>query len=92
MDDKNKSQEEVPEEFPTLREVGTFWDANSTADHEEIFEPVDVEIALPPRHGKRVILAADLAEKIAEVAKDQGVSAETLVNLWLQEKLAQASI
>lgn len=93
MDEQNKPEkEEVPEEFSTLKEAGVFWDTNSTAEHEDVFEPVDVEIALPPRHGKRVILAADLAEKIDEVAKDQGVSAETLVNLWLQEKLAQAGL
>lgn len=64
MDDKSKPEqkEELPEEFNTLREAGVFWDTNSTADHEENFEPVDVEISLPPRHGKRVVLAADLAE------------------------------
>ncbi len=91
MDDKNKSsKDELPEDFTTLKEAGEFWDTHSTADHEEIFEPVDVEIALPPRQGKRVILATDLAEKLSEVATDQGVSTETLVNLWLQEKLAQA--
>lgn len=89
MHERNKP-EEVPEEFSTVKEAGVFWDTHSTADHEEIFEAVDLEMAEPPRHGKRIILAADLAEKIDEVAKDQGVSTETLVNLWLQEKLAQA--
>ncbi len=89
MNEKDKKIEDLPEEFSTLKEAGEFWDTHSTADYEEIFEPVDVEIALPPRRGKKVVLAADLAEKLSEIAIKQGVSTETLANLWLQEKLTQ---
>ncbi len=72
-----------------MKEAGEFWDTHSTADYEEIFGPVNVEIVLPPRRGKKVVLAADLAEKLSEIAIKQGVSTETLANLWLQEKLTQ---
>lgn len=90
MDEKNKSgRDDLPQEFATLEEAGAFWDAHSTADFEEIFEPVDVELDLPPRRGRRVTLANDLSLRIGVIAKQQGVSTETLVNLWLQEKLAQ---
>ncbi|MBE2220856.1 MAG: hypothetical protein IAF02_04915 [Anaerolineae bacterium] len=92
MDDKNKlPQDELPEEFASLEEAGEFWDAHSTADYEDIFEPVEFEIDLPPRLGKRIVLAADLADKLSEVAKQQGVSTETLANLWLQERLVHAT-
>ena len=90
MDDKNQTpQDNLPEEFSTLKEAGEFWDTHSTVEHEDIFEPVDVELDLPPRMGKRIVLAAELAEKLSEVARREGVSTETLANLWLQEKLAQ---
>lgn len=68
MENKNKgSKDALPEEFSTLKEAGEFWDTHSTADYEEIFEPVAVEITVPPRHGKKIMLAADLAEKLGEV-------------------------
>ena len=90
MGEKNKSKRnDLPQEFATLEEAGAFWDAHSTADFEEIFEQVDVALDLPPRRGRRVTLANDLSLKIGAIAKQQGVSTETLVNLWLQEKLAQ---
>ena len=92
MDDKYKNQssgEELPEEFSTLKEAGEFWDTHSTADYEDTFEPVEFEIELPKRQGKRITLATDLADKLSKIAKQQGVSTETLANLWLQEKLVQ---
>ena len=90
MDDKNKSiQDHLPEEFASLEEAGEFWDAHSTADYEDVFEPVEFEMDLPSRPGKRIVLALDLATKLGEVARQQGVSTETLANLWLQEKLVQ---
>lgn len=92
MDDKNKlPHDELPEEFASLEEAGEFWDTHSTADYEDEFEPVEFEIALPPRHGERIILATDLANKLSDVAKQQGVSTETLANLWLQERLTQVA-
>ncbi len=94
MDDKYKnksSKDELPEEFSTLKEAGEFWDTHSTTDYENMFESVDVEIDLPVRQGKRITLATDLADKLSKIAKQQGVSTETLANLWLQEKLAQTT-
>jgi hypothetical protein len=91
MADKQYSTpEDIPVEFSSLEEAGEFWDTHSTADYEDLLEPVAVEINLPPRHpGKQIWVAADLAFQLAHIAKQQGISTETLANLWLQEKLAQ---
>ncbi|MCA9980121.1 MAG: hypothetical protein KDD89_04795 [Anaerolineales bacterium] len=83
--DKNPPKT-MPADFETLKDAGEFWDEYSTADYE--FEAVAVDIDLPPRPGQRIRLAADLADKLTAVAKQQGISAETLANLWLQEKLS----
>ncbi|MFO7679588.1 MAG: CopG family antitoxin [Chloroflexota bacterium] len=92
MDEKNKlPHKQLPEEFASLEDAGEFWDAHSTADYEDMFEPVEFEIDLPPRLGKRIILAADLAERLSEIARQQGISTETLANLWLQEKLIHST-
>jgi hypothetical protein len=80
----------IPETFDTIEEMAEFWDSHDSGDYEDCFgEEVEFEIDLPPRPGKRIILAVDLADKLGEVAKQQGVSTETLANLWLQEKLVQ---
>ena len=49
MNKIDKTKESLPEDFSTLEKVGEFWDTCSMADYEDIFEPVDVEITLPPR-------------------------------------------
>jgi hypothetical protein len=43
-----------------------------------------VKINLMRRHFR---VDAELARKIDRIARERGVSAETLVNLWLQEKV-----
>lgn len=94
MDDKpiKANQYSIPEEFASLEEAGNFWDAHSTADYEDIFEPVDeVEINLPPRRAQRVVLASELAARLQQIARQQGVSTETLANLWLQERVTAYS-
>lgn len=89
MNDKqNFQQDELPDEFTSLEEAGEFWDTHSITDYEEFLEPVEFEVDLPPRAGKRIHLAQDLVVKVGEIAKQQGVSVEVLVNLWLQEKVA----
>ncbi|MCI0396570.1 MAG: BrnA antitoxin family protein [Chloroflexi bacterium] len=47
-----------------------------------------VEIEYSP--GERVTLvavASDLLTKVEEKARERGISVETLVNLWIQEKV-----
>ena len=87
---KNKtvvSKDPLPENFTTLEEFWEFWDTHSSADYEELMEPVEAEIVLS---SEKVYcpIAKDVMLKIRNEAKHQGVSTETLINLWLQEKLA----
>jgi hypothetical protein len=80
------SKDPLPENFATLEEFWEFWETHSSADYEEWMEPVEVEIALS---SKKVYcpIAKDVMQMIRNEAKHQGVSTETLINLWLQEKL-----
>jgi hypothetical protein len=52
--------------------------------------PVDVEIDLVSSKTYCAI-SKDILHGIRTVARKQGVSAETLINLWLQEKLSASS-
>jgi len=87
MQDKESAPKDVlPENFATLEELSDFWDTHSSADYEEAMEPVEVEINLS---ASKVYcpVAKDLLRQVRQRAHQQGVSTETLINLWLQEKL-----
>jgi hypothetical protein len=87
MEDQDKKSKDVlPENFATLQEFSEFWDTHSTAAYEETMEPAEVEIDLA---SSKIYcpVAKDLLLPICQQARKQGVSTETLINLWLQEKL-----
>ena len=87
MQDRESSPKDVlPENFVTLEELSDFWDTHSSADYEEVMEPVEAEIDLS---FSKVYcpVAKDLLRQVRRRAHQQGVSTETLINLWLQEKL-----
>ncbi len=81
-----KSKDVLPESFSTREEFSEFWDTHSTADYEEVMEPVEVEIDLA---SSKIYcpVAKDLLLQIRQEARKQGVSTETLINLYLREKL-----
>ncbi|MBV7327311.1 BrnA antitoxin family protein [Chloroflexi bacterium TSY] len=81
----------IPEEFNSLAEAGDFWDTHDSADYEDLMEEVTFEINLPPKPTRSYAIAKDLATQLQAVAKQQGISTQTLINLWLQEKLMQAT-
>lgn len=72
----------------TYKEIGEFWDTHDLSDYwdktgEAGFE-VDIESEI-------TYFAVDskLSEKVLEVARRRGVTADTLINLWVQEKLQE---
>jgi hypothetical protein len=86
QDKKIERRDPMPENFDTLEEFWQFWDTHSTADYEDDMEPVDVEVDLI---SSKVYcpVAKDLLQEVRIQARRQGVSTETLINLWLQDKL-----
>jgi hypothetical protein len=87
MSDKESMARDVlPENFDTVEELWSFWDTHSSADYEDVMESVEVEVDLST---SRVYcpVAKDLVRQVRSRARQQGVSTETLINLWLQEKL-----
>ena len=69
----------------SLEEIADFWDAHSLADHWDETYEVDFEVRMQQRH--RVTLTPEIYQKIEKQARVQGVLPETLVNLWLAERL-----
>lgn len=72
-------------------EIGEFWDAHDLADYWEQTKPVEFDVDI---QSEVTYYAVDvtLAARIREVASKRGVSAETLLNLWIQEKLQEQKV
>ncbi len=71
----------------SYQEMGEFWDDHSLADYWDETRPVEFEIDL--NKGSRFYYKIDqaLSKQLIEVAKQQGISSNQLVNLWIEEKL-----
>lgn len=84
-----QKRDPLPEDFQALEEFWAFWDTHSTADYEDMMEEVDIQVDL---HSSKTYcaVAKDVIAQVRAQARRQGVSTETLLNLWLQEKAAEA--
>jgi hypothetical protein len=80
----------LPENFESIDEFQKFWGTHSSADYEDQMEDVDVDIDI---RSSRVYcaVAKDLLAQLRTQARRQGVSTETLINLWLREKAMEAA-
>jgi len=72
----------------SYKEIGEFWDTHDLAEYWEQTEPVEFELDVQSEVAYYP-LDATLSSKVRSVAKQRGVSPETLLNLWVQEKLQQ---
>ena len=77
----------LPENFDSLEEFWGFWDTRSSADYESFMETIKADIDLSSSKIYCAI-AKDVLLGVRTRARRQGVSTETLINLWLQEKLS----
>ena len=90
---KNDSvKTELPATFETLDEMANFWDTHDVTDFEEFLTPVDATVTLSPRHEYIITLSDSLDSLLQQVQKSEGVSLNTLVNLWVQEKLQHYAV
>jgi hypothetical protein len=69
----------------TLKEIGDFWDTHSLADYWDQTRKVEFQVRAQRR--RRVTLDPEVYERVVSQANVRGLSPETLVNLWLAERL-----
>jgi hypothetical protein len=67
-------------------EIGDYWDKHDLSDVWAKTKKVRFEVVAEPE-ATYYPIQKDLSEKIQSVAKKQGVSSDTLVNLWLEQKI-----
>jgi len=75
----------------SYQEIGEFWDNHDLTDFGEHIQAVtfDVDIQAEQRYYR---VDNSLAEPVGKFARQRCISAETLLNLWLQEKITQVSV
>jgi hypothetical protein len=69
-------------------EIGEFWDEHDLSDFWKNTKKVRFDVVLEPE-ATYYPVERNLSEKIQSVARKQGVSSDTLVNLWLEQKIKE---
>lgn len=88
MSDKNKKQTKTSiSQAQSIEEIGDFWDTHSVADYWDEMAEVDFEVTALRRH--RVTLAPEVYGRLEQEARKMGILPETLVNVWLAERLQE---
>ena len=72
----------------SYKEIGDFWDVHDLSDFwaqtKEVGFEVDIKSEIT-----YYSLDKKLSEQVQSIAQKRGVSADTLINLWVQEKLQE---
>lgn len=70
----------------TYEEMGEFWDTHDLTDYWDLTTPAEFTVDIKSET-IYYSLESSLDSKIQAVAEKHGISSETLLNLWVQEKL-----
>jgi hypothetical protein len=72
----------------SLDEMVEFWDTHSLADYDDEID--EVEMTFDPAARRTWIgIEPDLLTELRRIARERRISTQTLVNLWLSERIAQ---
>lgn len=72
----------------TLEEIGDYWDKHSLVEHWDNTYEVEFEVRAQRR--PRVAIEPGLYDRVEAQARQRGVHPETLINLWISERLQDA--
>jgi hypothetical protein len=72
----------------SYKEIGEFWSDHDLTDFWDQTEPVEFEVDIQSEK-MYYPLERDLANEITRIAQMRGIAAETLINLWVKEKLLE---
>ena len=85
MSEKSDTQLTSISKARTLEEIADFWDTHSLADYWD--QTCEVEFEVRAKRRRRVTLDPEVYAQVEGQARARGILPETLVNLWLSERL-----
>ena len=71
--------------------IGEFWDNHDLGVYWDKTKSAEFEISIGSER-RYYPIDKNLSNQLKPIAQKQGISTETLINLWVQEKLNQASV
>jgi predicted DNA binding CopG/RHH family protein len=83
-----KENKKIPE-FKNYEEMAEFWDTHSLADYWDQTEPAEFEISPQARRHYLVSVDRELLSRVQRIARNRGLSIESLVNLLLEQRLQE---
>lgn len=71
--------------------IGEFWDTHDLSDYWDKTKPATFKIDIK---SEVIYYAIDktLSERLQRIARKRGVPTNTLINLWIQEKLGEQRV
>lgn len=71
----------------SLEAIAEFWDTHSLADYWDQTEPAEFEFDPQAKRRYLVAIDPDVLARVRTVARQKGLQTESLINLWLEQKL-----
>lgn len=65
--------------------IGEFWDTHDSMDY--MIHTLPVQFEVDPQCRRYFPLEVGLTKKLGVIAQQRGIAVETLLNLWVQERL-----
>jgi hypothetical protein len=75
-------------EAKSYKQIGDFWDTHDLSDFWDQTKSVAFDVNIESEI-TYYSLDKRLAEEVQSIAQKRGVSADTLINLWVQEKIQE---
>ncbi len=85
---KRNKRKKIPE-FKSLEEFQDFWDKHDLTEFWDKLREVSIKVDL--RTSKNLVtIDPEILMKIRKTAAQKGLKTESLINIWLQEKILQS--
>jgi len=85
-----ENRDPIPDRFGSAEQAAEFWDNHDLADYWDQTREAHFQVDIQA-HRFLTALDPELAQKLTVRARQRGVSTETLINVWLTEKLESGS-
>ena len=85
---KKNKRDPIPESFELAEEAGEFWETHALAEYWDQTRDTDIKFNLKRRHFF-IGIEPRIAQELQRISEMEGISAETMANLWLQEKIQE---
>ncbi|MCX7013710.1 MAG: CopG family antitoxin [Candidatus Sumerlaeota bacterium] len=86
MASARRKRDPIPDHFASAEEAAAFWDAHDLSDYWDQTREARFQVDIQS-HQFLAALEPELAQKLLRRARQRGISTETLINVWLTEKL-----